>query len=55
MPADACQLRERELGRASPRTTVVELSIRCAGAEVPGLGTVSINGTVIVDRIEFPA
>ena len=55
VPADACELRERELGRNNPRTTVVELTIRCAGVDVPGLGTVSINGTVIVDRIEFPA
>ena len=55
VPSDACELREREVGRANPRTAVIELTIRCAGVDVPGLGTVPINGTLIVDRIEFPA
>lgn len=55
VPADACELRERELGRHNPRTTVIELTIRCAAVDVPGLGTVSISGTLFVDRIEFPA
>jgi hypothetical protein len=30
-------------------------SFACGGVEVPGLGRVSITGTVIVDRVEFPA
>jgi len=55
VPADACELREREIGRANPRTAVIELTIQCAGVDVPGLGPVSIDGTVIVDRIEVPA
>ena len=55
VPADACELREREIGRHNPRTAAIELSIRCAGVDVPGLGTVPISGTLIVDRVEFPA
>ena len=55
LPEDACELREREIGRHNPRTAVIELSIRCVAVDVPGLGTVSISGTLFVDRIEFPA
>lgn len=51
---EACELREREIGRHNPRTAVIELSIRCAGVEVPGLGPVAISGTITIDRIEFP-
>ena len=55
VPADACELRQREIGRHNPRTATIELSIRCSAVDVPGLGTVSISGTLFVDRIEFPA
>jgi hypothetical protein len=55
VPADACELRQREIGRHNPRTAAIELSIRCSAVDVPGLGTVSISGTLFVDRIEFPA
>jgi len=55
VPADACELLVEELGVPNPRTTVIELTISCVDVEVPGLGRVSISGTVVVDRIEFPA
>jgi hypothetical protein len=51
---DACDLRTQELGTLSPRTTVIELTIQCLEVDVPGLGPVSISGTLIVDRLEFP-
>jgi hypothetical protein len=54
VPNEACELREREIGKPNPRTTVIELTISCGGVEVPGLGRVSIAGTVIVDRVESP-
>ena len=54
VPADACELREQEIGRHNPRTTVIELSIRCAAVDVPGLGTVPINGTLFVNRVGSP-
>ena len=55
VPADACDLLVEEIGRPNPRTMVIELTVQCTQVEVPGLGRVSIEGTVVVDRIEFPA
>jgi hypothetical protein len=54
VPADRCELLVADVGRPNPRTTVIELTISCVDVEVPGLGRVSISGTVIVDRVEFP-
>ena len=50
--AGACSLATDELGRLSPSVAVVELSIDCPVAEVPGLGTVPITGTVIIQQLE---
>jgi hypothetical protein len=49
----ACSLGTTELGRLTPSTAVVELTIECPVADVPGLGTVPITGTVIVQQIDF--
>ena len=49
----ACSLGESELGRLTPSAAVVELTIDCPVAEVPGLGPTRISGTVIVQQIEF--
>ncbi len=54
VPEGACRLEREELGRPNPGAMTTELVIDCAGIEVPGLGTVPINGTVIVDELEFP-
>lgn len=55
VPDGACSLERDELGRPNPSATTVELRISCPAVEVPGLGTVPIDGTVIVDEIEFPS
>jgi hypothetical protein len=49
----ACSLESSELGRVTPTTSVLELTIDCPAAEVPGLGAVPIAGTVIVQNVEF--
>ena len=48
-----CSLGTEELGRLTPSTAVVELSIDCAAADVPGFGPVPIIGTVIIHEIAF--
>ena len=53
IPDTACELRRNELGKVNPRTTVIELTIQCRAVDVPGLGPVSIQGTVIVDELQF--
>jgi hypothetical protein len=49
----ACSLETNELGRLAPSAAIVELTIDCPAAEVPGLGTVPITGTVIIQQVEF--
>jgi hypothetical protein len=53
LAAGACSLGTDELGRLTPGTIVVELTIDCPAAEVPGLGLVPIAGSAIVQQIEF--
>jgi hypothetical protein len=53
LAAGACALEMTELGRLTPGTAVVEMTIDCPAAEVPGLGTVPITGRVIVQQIDF--
>lgn len=54
VPADVCQLASEELGKHNPRTTVLELTITCPTVDVPGLGSVPIGGTVVVDELQWP-
>jgi hypothetical protein len=53
VPEGACSIDRRELGKPSPNTMTVELTIECAAIEVPGLGQVPIGGTVIVDEVSL--
>lgn len=53
VPEDACAIGRRELGKPSPTTMTVELTIECAGIEVPGLGPVAMEGTLIVDEVSL--
>ncbi len=49
----ACSLETNELGRLTPTAAIVEMTINCPAAEVPGIGAVPITGTVIVQQIDF--
>jgi hypothetical protein len=42
------------LGKPNPRDIAVELLISCPGVDVPGLGTVPIEATVVVDELGYP-
>ena len=53
LAAGACNLATEELGRMTPTAAVVELTIDCPAADVPGLGLVPITGTLIVQNLEF--
>ena len=50
--AGACGLQTEELGRLSPGTAIVELTIDCPAVDVPGIGAVPISGTLIVQQID---
>jgi hypothetical protein len=54
VPAGTCILDRTELGMHNPRTRVVELTISCPSVEVPDLGAVAINGSVVVDELQWP-
>jgi hypothetical protein len=48
----ACSLGQNELGRLTPGTAIVELSIDCPAVDVAGLGAVPIRGAPIIQQIE---
>jgi hypothetical protein len=50
----ACGIRREEIGAPNPRALTVELTITCSEVEVPGLGPVAIEATVIVDELAYP-
>ncbi|HEY6569744.1 MAG TPA: hypothetical protein VIZ22_05610 [Candidatus Limnocylindrales bacterium] len=54
VPDGACTLERTELGKQNPRDVTIELAIECAAVEVPGLGSVPISGSVVVDELGFP-
>lgn len=52
VPADACSIATRQLGKLNPRTTVLDMTLTCSGVELPDLGSVTIDGSLIVEQIE---
>lgn len=52
--ASACDLTTRNIGILNPRTTVIEVSLRCPAVDVPGLGSVPIEGSIVVERVDAP-
>jgi hypothetical protein len=54
VPASACTVGTREIGKVNPRNTLVEMTIRCPAVELPDLGSIAIDGTVIVEQLEAP-
>lgn len=54
VPVDACAIATEELGKVNPRNTLVEMTIRCPAVELPDLGSIAIDGSVIVEQLEGP-
>jgi hypothetical protein len=52
VPADACSIVTRELGMVNPRTTVLDMTLTCPAVELPDVGVVPIEGSLIVERID---
>lgn len=52
VPRGTCELATTEVGRINPRSMVVEMRISCRPIDVPELGPVPIDGTLLVDQIE---
>ncbi|HEX2767384.1 MAG TPA: hypothetical protein VHR55_12210 [Candidatus Limnocylindria bacterium] len=50
----ACGIVREEIGAPNPRALTVELTITCTEVEVPGLGPVPIDVSVIVDELAYP-
>lgn len=49
-----CNLSERQIGMLNPHTRVSELTLRCGEIDIPALGTVPLEATVIVELSEPP-
>jgi hypothetical protein len=55
VPAGACTITTQEIGKVNPRNTLVEMTVRCPVVELPDLGSIAIDGSVMVDQVEPPA
>ncbi|MGZ8564203.1 MAG: hypothetical protein ACXWWU_11360 [Candidatus Limnocylindria bacterium] len=53
VPPEACSIATRALGKLNPRVTVIEMALTCAAVQLPDLGTVTIDGALIVEQIEL--
>jgi hypothetical protein len=54
MHSRACNITNSVLTSLSPRGAVREMRLSCEAIEVPGLGTVPIQGTVMLDEVTSP-
>lgn len=52
VPADACSIATRELGKLNPRTTVLDMTLVCPAVELPDVGIVPVEGSLIVEEID---
>ena len=52
VPAEACSIATRELGKLNPRTTVLDMTLTCPTVDLPDAGTVTIDGSLIVEQID---
>jgi hypothetical protein len=50
----ACSISSRQLGMVNPRTTLLDMSVRCAAVDLPDVGVVAIDGSLIVEEIASP-
>lgn len=48
----ACSVGQQDIGVLNPSTRVVELTVRCASIDVPALGAVPLEGTVVAEVID---
>lgn len=54
IPEGGCLITREVLGKPNPRATTTRLTFTCPEVEVPELGLVPIEGTVVTDELEFP-
>jgi hypothetical protein len=54
VPPGACTIARDLLGKPNPRDLAVELVITCPRVDVPGLGSVPVEATVVVDELGYP-
>lgn len=55
VPASACSVTTEEIGLLNPHTRVADMTVRCAAVEIPALGTVPVDGDLIVELSEPPS
>lgn len=54
VPAGACSVNTEEIGLLNPHTRVADMTVHCAAVDVPALGTVPVDGSLIVELSEPP-
>ena len=50
----ACSISSGQLGMVNPRTTLLDMTVRCPAVDLPDVGTVAIEGSLMVEEIEAP-
>ena len=51
----SCSVARSDIGLLNPRTSVVELRVACDSVDLPALGSVPVDGTLVVDLIGVDA
>lgn len=52
VPPGACSISTRELGKLNPRTIVLDMTLACPAVELPDVGSVAIDGSLIVEQVD---
>jgi hypothetical protein len=53
--AGDCSVTRTDIGLLNPETSVVELAVACDAVDLPSLGAVPVDGTLVVDLIGVDA
>jgi hypothetical protein len=54
VPPGACSVTTEDIGLLNPHTRVADMTVRCAAVEIPALGTVPLDGSLIVELSDPP-
>ena len=52
IPPGACSVTTEDIGLLNPHTRVANMTVRCAAVDIPALGSVPVDGSLIVELID---
>lgn len=54
VPPGACSISSQAIGMVNPRVRLLDMSVRCLAVDLPDVGTVPIDASLIVEEIASP-